>query len=65
MIICCFQISEVVNHMKDLIEFTNKNNLGPIGMIMHIYLSLSSVYTYHCFQSIPIIVLSLYPVVNC
>ncbi|KAL6647890.1 hypothetical protein ACP70R_015327 [Stipagrostis hirtigluma subsp. patula] len=26
----CLQISEVVNHMKDLIEFTNKNNLGPI-----------------------------------
>ncbi|GJN24626.1 hypothetical protein PR202_gb12379 [Eleusine coracana subsp. coracana] len=23
-------ISEVVNHMKDLIEFTSKNNLGPI-----------------------------------
>ncbi|WVZ62041.1 hypothetical protein U9M48_011830 [Paspalum notatum var. saurae] len=28
---CCLQILEVVNHMKDLIEFTNKNNLGPIG----------------------------------
>ncbi|GJN10192.1 hypothetical protein PR202_ga28266 [Eleusine coracana subsp. coracana] len=26
----CLQISEVVNHMKDLIEFTSKNNLGPI-----------------------------------
>ncbi|XP_034581226.1 probable transcriptional regulator SLK3 isoform X2 [Setaria viridis] len=26
----CLQISEVVNHMKDLIKFTNKNNLGPI-----------------------------------
>ncbi|CAN6309034.1 unnamed protein product [Urochloa humidicola] len=25
----CLQISEVVNHMKDLIEFSNKNNLGP------------------------------------
>ncbi|RCV05807.1 hypothetical protein SEVIR_1G112100v4 [Setaria viridis] len=23
------QISEVVNHMKDLIEFSHKNNLGP------------------------------------
>ncbi|GJN29866.1 hypothetical protein PR202_gb18127 [Eleusine coracana subsp. coracana] len=23
------QISEVVNHMKDLIEFSNKNNIGP------------------------------------
>ena len=44
-VICPCQISEVVNHMKDLIEFTNKNNLGPIGMIMHIYLSLSSVFT--------------------
>ncbi|XP_062186792.1 probable transcriptional regulator SLK3 isoform X2 [Phragmites australis] len=26
----CLQISEVVNHMKDLIEFTSKNNLGPL-----------------------------------
>ncbi|KAF8714170.1 hypothetical protein HU200_028183 [Digitaria exilis] len=26
----CLQISEVVNIMKDLIEFTSKNNLGPI-----------------------------------
>ncbi|KAK3128226.1 hypothetical protein QOZ80_6BG0458650 [Eleusine coracana subsp. coracana] len=25
----CLQISEVVNHMKDLIEFSNKNNIGP------------------------------------
>ncbi|OEL32704.1 putative transcriptional regulator SLK2 [Dichanthelium oligosanthes] len=25
----CLQISEVVNHMKDLIEFSHKNNLGP------------------------------------
>uniref|UniRef100_A0A0D9WL87 Transcriptional regulator SLK2 n=1 Tax=Leersia perrieri TaxID=77586 RepID=A0A0D9WL87_9ORYZ len=26
----CLQISEVVNHMKDLIEFSHKNKLGPI-----------------------------------
>ncbi|KAG8094060.1 hypothetical protein GUJ93_ZPchr0012g19709 [Zizania palustris] len=26
----CVQISEVVNHMKDLIEFSHKNKLGPI-----------------------------------
>ncbi|KAL5211760.1 hypothetical protein ABZP36_022607 [Zizania latifolia] len=26
----CLQISEVVNLMKDLIEFSHKNNLGPI-----------------------------------
>ncbi|XP_035816560.1 uncharacterized protein [Zea mays] len=26
----CLQISEVVNNMKDLIEFTNRNNFGPI-----------------------------------
>ncbi|KAF8732189.1 hypothetical protein HU200_016163 [Digitaria exilis] len=26
----CLQISEVVNSMKDLIEFTSKNNRGPI-----------------------------------
>ncbi|KAJ1257726.1 hypothetical protein BS78_10G018600 [Paspalum vaginatum] len=25
----CLQISEVVNHMKDLIEFSHKNKLGP------------------------------------
>ncbi|KAG2609074.1 hypothetical protein PVAP13_4KG054074 [Panicum virgatum] len=25
----CLQISEVVNHMKDLIEFSHNNNLGP------------------------------------
>jgi hypothetical protein len=28
------QISEVVNHMKDLIEFSNKNNIGPKGMVI-------------------------------
>lgn len=26
------QISEVVNSMKDLIDFSRENNVGPIGM---------------------------------
>jgi hypothetical protein len=29
-----YQISEVVNHMKDLIEFRNKNNIGPKGRVI-------------------------------
>jgi hypothetical protein len=28
------QISEVVNHMKGLIEFSNKNKIGPKGMVI-------------------------------
>jgi hypothetical protein len=40
MVVCPCQISEVVNHMKDLIEFSHKNGLGPKGtMIVHIYLN--------------------------
>ena len=32
--------------MKDLIEFSHKNNLGPKGMmIVHIYLTASSVFS--------------------
>ncbi|KAJ3691092.1 hypothetical protein LUZ61_020256 [Rhynchospora tenuis] len=29
----CLQISEVVNSMKDLIEFSNKNKMGPIDSL--------------------------------
>jgi hypothetical protein len=28
----CLQISEVVNSMKDLIDFSRENSIGPIGM---------------------------------
>jgi hypothetical protein len=34
MVVFPCQISEVVNHMKDLIEFSHKNNLGPKGAIV-------------------------------
>jgi hypothetical protein len=45
MVVCTCQISEVVNHMKDLIEFSHKNNLGPKGMmIVHIYLIVSPIF---------------------
>jgi hypothetical protein len=27
----CLQISEVVNSMKDLIDFSGENRIGPIG----------------------------------
>jgi hypothetical protein len=32
--VCFFflQISEVVNSMKDLIDFSRENSIGPIGM---------------------------------
>jgi hypothetical protein len=46
MIIYPCQISEVVNHMKDLIEFTSKNNLGPLGMHDHARLSID-VFSFH------------------
>ena len=45
MVVCPCQISEVVNHMKDLIEFSHKNNLGPKGMmIVQICLIVSSIF---------------------
>ena len=38
--VCSSQISEVVNHMKDLIEFSHKNKLGPIGMTKYSPISI-------------------------
>jgi hypothetical protein len=42
--------------MKDLIEFSHKNNLGPKGMmIVHIYLTVSSVFSSNnCLLLLPI-----------
>jgi len=34
----CLQISEVVNSMKDLIEFSNKNKMGPIDSLKSLLL---------------------------
>lgn len=31
------QIAEVVNSMKDLIDFSRDNNLGPIGIFFFAY----------------------------
>ena len=32
----CVQISEVVNSMKDLIDFSRDNSVGPIGTLLFV-----------------------------
>lgn len=32
----CLQISEVVNSMKDLIDFSRDNSVGPIGILLSV-----------------------------
>ena len=48
---CTLQISEVVNSMKDLIDYSRETGTGPMGKLSAIFSSLicaSSLFIYFC-----------------